>query len=404
MLSAAERAVLDQIDETLVTRLAVALVRAPARHVPNVNPPGGEAPTVAVLSELAAGLELEVITSEVAQDRSNVSVRLPGGGEPGLLFLGHTDVVPLGEGWTGDPWSGQISGGRLYGRGSTDMKGGLAACLTAMAAVRQAGVRLAGPLELAAVVDEEDHGLGIRHYLGGPIGPFASCIVAEPTELQTIIATRGDSYVEFVISGRPAHAGNPSDGANAISGAAAVITAIESWQTELATSAHLLAGPATWSIGTISGGTGPTVVAGECTVVADRRLLPGESASAVLDDIRRRLDDLDLSARGLSVRARMTMDMPGFETPPDHPLVQVVEAALSDASGPRWGLGGWTAACDGGFIARDAGIPVVVLGPGSVNEHAHRPNESVPVADLVTAARTYALAALRLIGTMDDPD
>lgn len=385
-----------------MTSLAVALVRAPARHLPNVNPPGGEAPTVAVLSELAAGLDLEVITSEVAPDRSNVSVRLPGGDEPGLLFLGHTDVVPLGEGWTGDPWSGQITGGRLYGRGSTDMKGGLAACLTAMAAIRRVGVRLAGLVELAAVVDEEDHGLGIRHYLGCPSGPFAGCIVAEPTELQTIIATRGDSYVEFVISGRPAHAGNPADGANAISGAAAVITAIESWHAELATSAHLLAGPATWSIGTISGGTGPTVVAADCTILADRRLLPGETASAVIADVQRRLDELDLSARGLSVRARMTMDMPGFETAPDHRLVQVVEGALADASGPRWGLGGWTAACDGGFIARDAGVPVVVLGPGSVHEHAHRPNESVPVAELVTAARTYALAALRLIGTIDD--
>ncbi|MFC7618781.1 M20 family metallopeptidase [Microlunatus sp. GCM10028923] len=398
MLTDTEQKVLDQIDEGLVTGLASALVQAPARHTPNVNPPGGEAPTVAVLTELAAELGLDVITNEVAPDRSNVSVRLPGGEEPGLLLLGHTDVVPIGEGWTSDPWSGRVSGGRLYGRGSADMKGGLAACLTAMAAIRRAGVALPGPVELAAVVDEEDHGLGIRHFLGNERARFAGCIAAEPTDLQTIIAARGDSYVEFTVTGRHAHSGLPSEGANAIVGAAAVVGAIEQWHTELAASAHLLAGAATWSIGSIAGGSGPTVVAGECTIVADRRLLPGESATAVLEDARIRLGELGLSARGLSVQVRMTMDMPGFETAPGHPLVRTVEGALGDAGGPLWGLGGWTAACDGGFIARDAGIPVVVLGPGSVTQHAHRPNESVPVEELVTAARTYALTALRLIG------
>lgn len=384
-----------------MTRLASALVRAPARYTPNANPPGGEAPTVGVLVDQAVELGLDVVTSEAAPDRANVSVRLPGGEAPGLLLLGHTDVVPVGDGWTGDPWSGRIADGRLHGRGAADMKGGLAAALTAMAALRRAGVPLAGPVELAAMVDEENHGIGIRHFLAEGCGEFAGCIVAEPTELQTIIAARGDSYVEFLITGRQAHAGNPADGANAIIGAATVIQAIERWQTELAAHAHLLAGPATWSIGTIHGGSGPTVVAGECTIVADRRLLPRESAEAVLADVRRRVDELGLTARGISVRVRMTMDMPGFETPPDHRLVQVAESALADAGGPRWGLGGWTAACDGGFISRDAGVPVVVLGPGSVAEHAHRPNESVAVAELVTAARTYALAALRLIGTQD---
>jgi acetylornithine deacetylase/succinyl-diaminopimelate desuccinylase-like protein len=92
------------------------------------------------------------------------------------------------------------------------------------------------------------------------------------------------------------------------------------------------------------------------------------------------------------------MEMPGFATPADAPLVSVVERALADAGGPGLPLGGWTAACDGGLVARQLGVPVVVLGPGSVTNQAHRADESVGIDELVIAARTYALTAVRLLG------
>ena len=94
----------------------------------------------------------------------------------------------------------------------------------------------------------------------------------------------------------------------------------------------------------------------------------------------------------------MPMEMPPFETPPDCPFVLATHAALADAGGPVLPLGGWTAACDGGFVARDLGVPVVVLGPGSVTDQAHRPDESVAIEELVHAARAYTLTALRLLG------
>ena len=94
----------------------------------------------------------------------------------------------------------------------------------------------------------------------------------------------------------------------------------------------------------------------------------------------------------------MPMEMPAFETPADSPLAATVDAALADAGGPGLPPGGWTAACDGGFVARDLGVPVVVLGPGSVSTQAHRPDESVAIEELVVAARAYALTALRLLG------
>jgi acetylornithine deacetylase/succinyl-diaminopimelate desuccinylase family protein len=393
-LSALEQQVLDLIDADEISDIAVELVQAVGQ-----NPPGDEGPTAAVLERVCRERGLSVRTDEVEPGRPNVSAVLPGGDAPGLLLLGHTDVVPTGEGWSVPPFGGTVRDGRLYGRGSADMKGGLAACVVAMAAISRAAVSLAGPVELCAVVDEEETGKGIRHHLAtaGALR-FAGCVVAEPTDLQTIIAARGDSYVEVTVTGRSAHSGNPADGANAIYGAAAVIAEIERTHRELAGAGHPLMGPATWSVGQVQGGTGTSTVPAECVVTADRRLLPAEEAADVLADVTRRIEGLRLGERGVRATARMTMDMPGFETRKDHPLVVTGTQAVRDAGGPELPVAGWTAACDGGFVARDAGVPVIVLGPGSVATQAHRPDESVALEDLLVAARAYALSALRLLG------
>jgi len=152
------------------------------------------------------------------------------------------------------------------------------------------------------------------------------------------------------------------------------------------------------SIGQIQGGTGGSTVPAECVLVLDRRLLPGESPDAVLTSMREHVAALRLEDRGLSAEVSMPMAMPAFETPPDGRLARTTGAALADAGGPGHPPGGWTAACDGGFVARDLGVPVVVLGPGSVATQAHRPDESVAVDEIVLAARAYALTALRLLG------
>jgi acetylornithine deacetylase len=389
-VSAAERAVLDKIDETALVALTRSLLQATGQ-----NPPGEESATVAVLGGAAAELGLDVCETPVRPDRNNIRITLAGGDGPGLLLLGHTDVVPVGEGWTKDPFGGAVENGRIYGRGSSDMKGGLAASLSAMAALRSA--QLTGPVELAALVDEEETGAGISALVASTAQPFAGCITAEPTELQTVVGARGASYLRVEIHGTACHAGNPDDGANAVYGAAALVAEIERMNGELAQQPHPLLGPATWSVGQVRGGTSGSIVPDKCVVVADRRLLPGESAAAVLNDVRNRTAGL-LAGRGLTFDITMPMEMPAFETPVDAPLATAVDTALADAGGPGLPPGGWTAACDGGFVARDLGVPVVVLGPGSVSTQAHRPDESVSIEELVVAARAYALSALRLLG------
>lgn len=397
-MTSRERAVLDRIDLAELADVAARLVAAEGE-----NPPGGEGPTVEVLRDecLARGLDVDV--TEVEPGRPNLSAVLAGeqvGPGPGVLLLGHTDVVPVGPGWTVPPFAGLVRDGRLYGRGAADMKGGLAACVVAMRALRDEGVALSGPVELAAVVDEEETGKGVRAYLADQNrSRFAGCLVAEPTDLQTIAAARGDSYLEVTVHGRAAHSGKPADGLNAVYGATEVIADLQRWHDELAASAHPLVGPATWSVGQVSGGTGTSTVPATCVVVADRRLLPHEDGEAVLDAVRLRVAGLGLRERGYRVDVRLTMEMPGFSTPLDHPLVTGTDTALADAGGPRLPVSGWTAACDGGFVSRDAGVPVVVLGAGSVAGQAHQPDEFVELADLLVAARAYALVTMRLLGS-----
>jgi len=396
-VSQLEDAALALVDETDLVAITRSLVQQPGE-----NPPGEEAARVGALVAACSARHLEVRTVPLAEGRENVHALTTGGPGPRLLLLGHTDVVPVGDGWSVDPFGGLVRDGRIYGRGTSDMLGGLAACVVAMAAVQRAagqlGVQLSGRVELVAAVDEEEGGLGIRGFMAAEEHhPYAACITAEPTDLQTIVAARGDCYLDITVHGRAAHAGRPSDGCNAIYGAARVIESLRAWNDELARSPHPLAGPATWSVGIVNGGQGTAIVPAICRIQADRRLLPGESPDEVLASVRARIERLGLDRDGLRAAVQMPMSMPGFETAVDDPFVRLVDSALSESGGPRLPAGGWTAACDGGFVSRDLGVPTVVLGPGSVNDQAHRPDESVPIQELVVAARTYARTAVRIL-------
>lgn len=388
-----EQKVINLISEAALVSLTTALVAAAGE-----NPGGTEEATVDVLKDFCLAAGLEVSTQMVAPGRPNFIAVLPGGPRPGLLFLGHSDVVPAGAGWERPPFEPYVRDGRLFGRGSTDMKGGLAAVLIALKALKDGGAVLSGNAALACTVDEEDLGIGIRAYtaaaLTDPSFSYSACVVAEPTDLETVIGCRGDSFIELKVTGRSAHAGRPRDGRNAIDAAVKILELVRADHARLQIEQDSLLGAGTWNIGLIRGGTGTSMVADVCTVSLDRRLMPYENAQPILDRLRREISEAGIDSDGISVEAEVTMELPGFRTPDTHPLVARSVTALADA-GITSAVKAWTAACDGGFIAADLGVPTIVLGPGGINDQAHQVNESVSIAELVGAARTYALMCLR---------
>ena len=388
-----EDKVLGLITEADLVALTTALVAAGGE-----NPGGTEEATVQVLTEFGRAAGLDVATETVAEGRPNFTAVLPGGSQPGMLFLGHSDVVPAGAGWDRPPFEPYIRDGRLFGRGSTDMKGGLAAVLIALKALKDAGAGLPFNAAMACTVDEEDLGIGIRAYTASaaadPAFRYSACVVAEPTDLETVIGCRGDSYIELKVTGKSAHSGRPADGRNAIDAAARILELVRYDHNLLQEDQDPLLGAGTWNIGLIQGGTGTSMVAAECTVSLDRRLMPDDDAQQILDRLLAQVREAGIDTDGISVSAEVTMEMPGFRTPEDHPLVSNSVAALADA-GVDSAVRGWTAACDGGFVVRDLGVPAIVMGPGGLNDQAHQVNESVSIAEIVAAARAYALLCLR---------
>lgn len=388
-----EDRVLGLISEADLVALTTALVAAGGE-----NPGGTEEATVQVLTEFSRAAGLDVATETVAEGRPNFTAVLPGGSMPGMLFLGHSDVVPAGTGWERPPFEPYIRDGRLFGRGSTDMKGGLAAVLIALKALKAAGIELPFNAALACTVDEEDLGIGIRAYTASaaadPAFSYSACVVAEPTDLETVIGCRGDSYIELKVTGKSAHSGRPADGRNAIDAAVRILELVRKDHALLQEKQDPLLGAGTWNIGLIQGGTGTSMVAAECTVSLDRRLMPDDDAQQILDRLLAQVREAGIDTDGISVSARVTMEMPGFRTSEDHPLVSNSVAALADA-GVDSAIRGWTAACDGGFVVRDLGVPAIVMGPGGLNDQAHQVNESVSIAEIVAAARAYALLCLR---------
>ena len=408
-LTATEQAVLDAVDLDRIVDLAGRLIGAGGE-----NPGDTEAATVAVLEAAARELGLEVAIQPAVPDRPNILVTLPpraaagtsaaagvpgpdSGAAPGLMFLGHSDVVPAGPGWSRQPFQAAVENDRLYGRGATDMKGGLAAVLGAMAALKQAGAPLSGPVTLVCTVDEEDLGLGIRTLAASALPhDYLGCVVAEPTDLETVVGCRGDSYLELEITGRPAHSGRPADGRNAIAAAARICELIRADHERLQQDQDDLLGAGTWNVGLIEGGQGTSVVAPSCSLSLDRRLMPDDDPDRILADLLARIREAGIDTGGISVTGRVSMQMPGFRTPADHPLVAAAVASV-EAAGGSTRIGGWTAACDGGFIVRDFGVPAIVLGPGGLNDQAHQADESVGLDELSIAARAYALLCLRAL-------
>ena len=236
--------------------------------------------------------------------RANATVRLRSSGRrAGLLFASHLDVVPADSaGWSFDPFAGIEKDGRIWGRGATDMLGGVAAAAAAIAEFAASGQTPLGDLILTATAGEETDSCGAVRFMdtaAKSIGPTAGVIVPEPTDLQILTAHRGILWAQITTRGRSAHGSMPHLGLNAIEKMSPLLGRLFAYS--IRHTPHPQLGACTMSINQIHGGTGTNIVPDTCSVQLDIRTLPGQAPKQILADLqtllrRQAADDPQLSA------------------------------------------------------------------------------------------------------------
>lgn len=371
-------------------------------QIPSVNPPGDYAPIAALMYRRMHAIGLETVALEGEPGKTNIFglLRGRGGAMRTILLSGHMDVVGPGEisSWRFDPFAGTIADGALWGRGSVDMKGALAAQLFAVKAVKDTVGSLPVNVMLGATVDDEIAGdMGQKFVLEKGLAEVqwprpALHILGEASDLNIIGEFKGRVWIRVTLGGRSAHGGAPEEGVNAIDKMFEFIRRLR----EAPRNAHPLVGPDTLNVGTIRGGTRVNAVADECEATLDVRFSgrPAEEQRqrmfAVLEQFQR--TDGTFCLKEFSPFEKRDP----VHIQADCPEVVLLRRAISRALGRAPKFLGTLSAGDA-YHSLKSGIPAVWVGPGDTSQ-LHAPNEHIRLEDLYDAARVYASILLAFAG------
>jgi acetylornithine deacetylase len=316
-------------------------------------------------------------------NKANLFATVGPGETGGVILSGHTDVVPVeGQNWSTSPFCLTEKDGRLYGRGSADMKGFVAASLAAV--LRAADMNLAVPLHLALSYDEELGCLGVHGMLQSlaakAIRPRL-CLVGEPTSMQVATGHKGKAEALVLCTGREAHSSLAPLAQNAIHLGCEFVSALRAEQARLAREgAHDQAYDIAYStlhVGVIRGGVSLNIVPNRCELEIELRHLPGDDTSAIFDNLRREALRIERAARRVAPEAAVELTLthayPGLDTSGNSDAVRFVQSLTGNNSTIKVAYG-----TEGGLFDQYLGVPTVVCGPGSIAE-AHKPDEFVTI-------------------------
>jgi acetylornithine deacetylase len=361
--------------------LARALIQIDSRN-PTLAPDSpGEGTCARTLATILDEWGFAVEMIEAAPGRPNVVARIGPADAPALMLNGHLDVVSV-EGMVHEPFAATISNGNLYGRGSADMKGGIAAMCAA--AVTSASQQSNGQILITAVVDEEYESIGTRTLIASGIRAEAA-IITEPTRLAICPAHRGFAWFDIVVKGRAAHGSRYDVGIDAITHAGLLLAELDRLEQRRASgTTHPLLGRGSLHASTIVGGLGISTYPEVCTLSIERRTVPGESVEMATVEvteacarIREQRPEFDAS---VTLR---TAQLPS-DVAADAPIVtRLLTAMKREGIPPRIeGLSAWTDAA----LLNEAGIPTICFGPGDIGL-AHAAEEFVPLLEIERATR-----------------
>ncbi len=373
---------------------------------PSENPSGDERGVSGVVSECLEALGFNVELVEGEPRRVNTLGKLEGsGGGRNFLFNGHYDTVPVGDldFWSVDPFGGLVKEGRIYGRGSGDMKGAIASAIIAAKALGEAGIRLKGDFMIHGVADEEIFGRYGTRYLAekGYVSPenVDMAVVGEGSmkdgRIHARTAMRGRVLVNLKVRGKSAHSSRPQNGVNAVLKMSKVLLAIDAHGFDFPP--HPLLPAPTFAPGTvIKGGTKGNVIPEFCEAFSDVRFVPGMTVEGVLGEIQGIVDGLKKLDLELDVEVSSPLNKPPSEIPASHELFRVADEAVRATVGYELKPVGTSGSNDTSWLTTVAGIPAMAFGPGGGN--AHGADEWTSIETLGDFAKIYGLMAMEICG------
>ena len=361
--------------------LARALVRIDSRNPTLAAEGPGEHASAVFLRDVLHAWGFHTDLQDAAIGRPNLIARIgsPRGGRS-LMFNGHLDVVDT-AGMLHAPFAGDERDGRLYGRGSADMKGGIAAMCAAAWRAARAGTR--GEIIITAVADEEYESLGTRAVLARGIRADGA-VVAEPTGLAIMPAHRGFVWIEVEIAGRAAHGSLWDIGVDAIRHAGLLLAELDRVDADvLPLTTHPMLGRGSLHASFIEGGIGMSTYPDRCVLKLERRSIPGESVDAIVAEVERACAMVHARRPSFAADVRLLMAQRPSDVAVDAPLVRELVHALEGKgeSARIEGLSAWTDAA----LLNDAGIPAICFGPGDI-ALAHAAEEYIPLSEIDRAA------------------
>jgi acetylornithine deacetylase len=361
--------------------LARELIQIDSRNPTLVPGAPGEAACAHALASTLRDWGFDVRLQEAAPARPNVIASIGPANAPALMLNGHLDVVGV-QAMSHPPFDAELRGDLIYGRGSADMKGGIAAMCAAAAlgASRNPTRRVI----VAAVVDEEYESLGMRALIAGGVRADAA-IVTEPTRLAICPAHRGFVWIDIELTGRAAHGSRYDIGVDAITHAGLLLAELDRLErTRESTARHPLLGRGSLHASKIHGGVGMSTYPESCTLSIERRTLPGESTDTAISEITEACDRVRALDPRFDARVSLTTAQLPSDVPAHAPIVERLRSALEQEQVPVKieGLSAWTDAA----LLNEAEIPAICFGPGDI-ALAHAGEEFVPVPEIETATR-----------------
>ena len=352
----------------------------------------GELSSAEVLSDefKKSGIDCRIETWD--QTRANIIAQVNSVGSKGsLLFACHLDVVGPGEAkWERPAFEATESGGKIYGRGSVDMKGGIAAAATAIRQVVDSGTKLQGDIVFAAVAGEETDSCGAKRFINDHDRrtEFAGVVIPEPTDFSVITAHRGMLWLDITTKGKAAHGSTPQLGVNAINSMRRVLDELDNY--EIPTEPHKLLGKCSMSVNTIAGGKTLNVVPDKCNIGVDIRTLPEQNDQDIISDLETIFTKLKSENPQFEAEIGVVRQVRPLETDCGCDFVKNFCSAVEINETVAVGF-----TTDGPYFA-SLDTPVVIFGPGKP-QLCHKPDEYIEITDIEKAVEHYKKIILKFL-------